>query len=454
MRSSIGISRRHPSSAQSSCKSIVPLYEACRDGDEKRVRSLVPKYSVSDLNQQEPLSGNTCLHIAAKNSHDNVVRILLKYGCYRSSILNFQNQSAYDVAASSKQSMRLLFHRLDTNQSSSVSSKYSSRFLEQDATKCFGIIKIEDNDDIGTRSSTGRLRPVLQIFKTEKEKKHEIEYSASSKSWCQSSLGRFCVNFFHTDQPLSHDTVLKRLKAILKQINDDTSEDYIKVDNLMKQYEKNCDSIEQLLHLYTLETEFYRVLKQDCLPLAIPLFIHLPKLKERFFKGRVYRGSHMTYDQLSIYEAAMKTPGTILQTRSFSSTSTNRSVAEEFAHSKAKRNKAPFFVLIIIDFPSPCDQAINLSRISTDIPCLSEYEDEEEVLVLPWTLFEVKYVKSASNTDNLVTIHLINTIIPTKNILSTLKWSCVEFKKILIKEGKCQFDCAFQKYNMATGKMQ
>ncbi|CAF4613112.1 unnamed protein product, partial [Rotaria sp. Silwood2] len=76
--------------------SITPLYEACRDGNEEQVRSLLPQYSHADLNRQEfSDGGNTCLHVAAANGHDNIVKLLLKQGCYRSSLLNSQNQSAY-----------------------------------------------------------------------------------------------------------------------------------------------------------------------------------------------------------------------------------------------------------------------------------------------------------------------------------------------------------------------
>ncbi|CAF4966834.1 unnamed protein product, partial [Rotaria sp. Silwood1] len=59
------------------------------------------------------------------------------------------------------------------------------------------------------------------------------------------------------------------------------SDDYIKIEDLINQYGQNENAIEQLLHLYTLETKFYRILHKDCLPLALPLFIHLPNLKER-----------------------------------------------------------------------------------------------------------------------------------------------------------------------------
>ena len=145
---------------------------------------------------------------------------------------------------------------------------------------------------------------------------------------------------------------------------------------------------------------------------------------------------------------AMETPGTLLQTSSFSSTSMDRQVAEDFAISKKKRHEIDLCVLFIFDFPEVCDQAINLSRISIDTPCLSEYEDEKEVLILPWTLFEVTRVRKATNEDELYTIYLTNMIIPKKNLISTFKWTWTECKNQLAKDKKIRFDCAFQKYKL------
>ncbi|CAF3891244.1 unnamed protein product, partial [Rotaria sp. Silwood1] len=99
-------------------------------------------------------------------------------------------------------------------------------------------------------------------------------------------------------------------------------------------------------------------------------------------------------------------------------------------------------------------QAINLARVSMDKPCLSEYEDEQEVLILPWTLFEVKRIKKATDEDDLSMIYLTNIVIPKKNLISTFKWTWTEFKKKLIKEKRLQFDCAFQKYKVSMTKNQ
>ncbi|CAF3977610.1 unnamed protein product [Rotaria sordida] len=461
------VSPKHSTPALTSFNSITPLYEACRDGNEEAVQNLLQKYSHTDLNRQEySFNGNTCLHIAAANGHDNIVKLLLKHGCYRSSRLNLQNQSAYDMASSSKESTRLLFLRQNETDSS---TKGSSRFVEQNASECFDVFKVEenqnddddDNDDHDNhnhdhdhekKSTTVARKSIIQTFKTEQEQKHEIEYSASSKTMCQSRFGRFCVNNFHKDEPLDHHSILMRLNNLLEEISINNSDDYMKINDIIKQYVQDDDSIEQLLHLYTLETKFYRVLKEDCLPLAIPLFIHLPKLKDRFFRGRVYRGMHMAHEELLIYQRAIEISGTVLQTRTFSSTSINRSIAEEFAYLKKKDNEKKFCVLLVFDFPNTCDQAINLSRVSNDKPCLSEYEDEEEVLILPWTLFEVRRIRKPTDEDDLCIIYLTNIMIPKRNILSTFKWTWTEFTNKLVKEKKLQFDCAFQKYKPSMTK--
>jgi hypothetical protein len=124
----------------------------------------------------------------------------------------------------------------------------------------------------------------------------------------------------------------------------------------------------------------------------------------------------------------------------------NRNIVEEFAYIKAEKPAKDLCVLFIFDFPEICDQAINLSRISIDTPCLSEYESEEEVLILPWTLFEVTRVRKATNEDEFYTIYLTNVIIPNKSRISTFKWTCADFKHQLIRDKKMKFYYAFQKY--------
>ena len=426
---------------------LTPIYRACRDGDVDRVRTLLPNYSPADLN--EPSSrhdGNTCLHIATAQGHDSIVRLLLEHGSYRSARLNGQCQSAYDIAATAKESTRALFLRHAEEDPLTASA---SRFFDQNAIECFDIVQVEENLKEDSSDNVDVKKSAVQTYRSEEEKTHAINYSSSSKAMCQSRLARFFVNSFHSDEPLKEDTINTRLNYLMKQMERRPSSDYIKAEGLLHQYETSSRSIEQLLHLYTLETEFYRLLRTDCLPLALPLFIHLPELKERYFQGRSYRGMKMTRDQLLIYDKASETPGTLLQTRSFSSTSTDSLVAKEFACGKESKADQSLSVLFTFEFPDRCDQAINLSRISIDKPCLSEYQDEQEVLILPWTLFEVTQVCKTLDDHQLYTVHLKNVNVPKKNLLSTFQWSWVEMKNQLRTDKKIKFDCAFQKYNTA-----
>ena len=428
-------------------RSLTPLYEACRDGNEERVRQLLPNYSPADLNRQESSNGgNTCLHIAAAQGHEQIVQLLLKHGCYRSSVLNAQRQSPYDVAVSRQDSTRSSFLRQEPTNG-------SSRFHEQNAGECFDVVQVEDEPSENKEPASSKApKTNVQSFQSEEEKAHEMQYSASSKAMCQSRLARFFVNQFHRDEPLDHRTITERLNLLLASVRANQSDDSIKAEDLFQQYEKNGSAIEQLLHLYTLETEFYRMLKRDSLPLAIPLFIHLPELKERHFKGRVYRGMRMTSEQLAIYQLAMQSTATLLQTRSFSSTSIDRQIAEDFASQKSSKSEQDLSVLFVFDFPQICDQAINLARISLETPCLSEYADEAEVLILPWTLFQVTQVQLADQENELTKIYLTNVTIPKKNLLSTFKWSWTEMKNQIKKDKKVTFNCAFQKYKTTLSK--
>lgn len=49
------------------------------------------------------------------------------------------------------------------------------------------------------------------------------------------------------------------------------------------------------------------------------------------------------------------------------------------------------------NFPKECLTAIQLYRISDQLPCISEIENEEEVLVLPNTSFLIESVQQESS---------------------------------------------------------
>ena len=81
----------------------------------------------------------------------------------------------------------------------------------------------------------------------------------------------------------------------------------------------------------------------------------------------------------------------ILETRILQSTSRKKSVALSFL--RGQHGSDRFSVLIEFEFPDHCPTAITLSKLSEQLPCLSEFEDEDEVLLLPFTLFTLRDFK-------------------------------------------------------------
>jgi hypothetical protein len=242
---------------------------------------------------------------------------------------------------------------------------------------------------------------------------------------CQSRIGRFIADRFQHDAPMSLKSMADRLQEIIdKEIISNKNLQSEKANELLNKFVNDSDdkSIEHLIRLYTLEPKFYSSLRQNPMALALPLYMSSETLKNRHFQGQSFRGAKMDYNDIAIYQWAVNNPGSLLQTRHFVSTSLKRSIAEEFAngvHAKG-HNMGPNSVLFMLNFMTKCEQAVNLCRISDEEPCLSEFEDEAEVLILPWTLFRVDSVKKQSESS--YTIRLTNVVLPHKNMLSSLKW--------------------------------
>ncbi|CAF3660868.1 unnamed protein product [Didymodactylos carnosus] len=395
------------------------FYIACRNGDVEFVKQMLDKAEY-DLNRLES-NNSTPLHAACYYGHKEII--------------NSQGSTAYEEAANDE--IRQLFKRSSCDR--------FRRFQDEDVNNSFDFVQRPNEEDMATTTAAAataprdlaptKRKPLVQGYKTN-EKELEIGYSTTSIAMCQSKLGRFIADRFQKDSPMSSKTIGLKLQEIVdQQILTEEDPQSQKANDLLTKYlsEKDNDHrIEYLLHLYTLKTKFYKALQTNPMPLALPLYMALDKLKERYFQGQSYRGAKMTNDDISPYEWAVNNHGSLLQTKYFSSTSLYRSVAEEFGDDASKSNDNRHQVLFIYDFPEKCDQTINLNRISDKLPCLSEYEDEGEVLILPWTLFQVKSVnKETNNGCSTYTIYLTNVTLPHKCLLSTFKWTLKNFKGCL-----------------------
>jgi hypothetical protein len=107
----------------------------------------------------------------------------------------------------------------------------------------------------------------------------------------------------------------------------------------------------------------------------VTLLINHPDIHKYKYNGIVYRGLVMNENDLKFYNI-----GNHILNRSFVSTSKNRSIAQMFAANRHFSTQVPVLLIYRI---KQNQTAIDLEHIST-VP------DEEEVLILPFSVFQVK----------------------------------------------------------------
>ncbi|CAF3540767.1 unnamed protein product [Rotaria sp. Silwood2] len=120
----------------------------------------------------------------------------------------------------------------------------------------------------------------------------------------------------------------------------------------------------------------YRLI--NCLVHIITLLIHHPDIYKYKYKGMTYRGLLMTENDLKRYSI-----GTHILNRSFVSTSKNRSVAQMFAGNSLQTLTK---VSVLLKYTT------KQNNTAIDIEHLSMVKDEKEVLILPFSVFQIKDV--------------------------------------------------------------
>jgi len=392
------------------------LYIACQDGDVNTVRTLLPTIRYHQLNRFE-CNGSTPLHIATIRGHSEIVRLLLHDYCCQRHLRDNQGLTAYDQA--SNEEIRRLFYRPSN----------INRFNEDEEI-------ISQSEATGQNDASNVLtkpdRIYLIGFEANEDIPHQLNGLNGIKAMFQSRLGRFIMetgmklklakDTGYTDEEYAYVTSRKfREDALRKLIDEHVTSNHREYQHcyyLFNEYIEH-DTIESLLKLYTLETPFYKQLMILSSPLGFPFFMHLTDLKKRYFQGYTYRGLRLSEHKLNEYRWALKHPNSVLCIMTFSSTSIDRHVAEKFSSSRLKPSQT-ISTLLIYHFSQPCDTAINLSGIPRyHLPCISNYENEKEVLIAPRTFFQVTDIQFNQST-NRCTIHLENLCGEHQNVVQAL----------------------------------
>ncbi|UJR35027.1 hypothetical protein I4U23_027803 [Adineta vaga] len=328
---------------------VSDLYFACRDGDKATVERLLPQTPLRLLNRLEP-NGSTCLHVASYNGHTDIVRMLLEYGACRR-IINRYGCTPLDEAKTKE--IAQLFPR----SAEATKQRFSNNPVEQPEWN------FEDNS---------------------------AEYYSRATHWgCLKDRG-------------IKKTIKKLDKALA--LLDDREKSTALVKDLFQQASETNDPI-YLLRAYTAQSQFYSLLNAEMASGTrrevyeklckkwTGYYTGLIAMNSAFepyrFCGQTYRGMEITPTDYKQYHI-----GIALSNKSFQSTSKSWKIAKGFACPSVPRPERLSVVIIftILD-----------KKSALDIDKISEYQYEEEVLIVPGSLF---IVTEMDETNQPYEIHL------------------------------------------------
>ncbi|CAF3990327.1 unnamed protein product [Adineta steineri] len=342
------------------------FYQFCCNGNVNRVREYLPLLSYNEINYINPNTGQTSLHAACLNNHLEIVRLLLENNVCNRIIRNQQNRIAYDVSPSNE--IRSLFRR-------SQQPNETNRFIEICPNRSsFGLIT-------NTRSETNRPDDwVTGYFSSADAQDAQLMMALSHASPIMKLL-------LYARTESESKIIVQRLIETSIPI---THNQYQRAHILYKEF-LNKNSVKSLLTLYSLQTPLFGTLQSNADAYTVLLYLHLDELSDLAYRGRLtYRGMIMSFDDLRAYRWAHE-HAAIIETRTFQSTSKDRAVAFAFSDLPPGYNNQ-LSVIIRYKFTQICPTAI-------DIHNESQFTPEDEVLLLPFTLFRVTSIKERSSDE-------------------------------------------------------
>ncbi|CAF0904638.1 unnamed protein product [Adineta steineri] len=351
------------------------LYKACKENEISKMKEYLQNIDIRILNERisnerilnERISnGSTPLHIASYNGHNEIVRLLLKAGASRTIRNRPYKLTPYEEART--QSTKDLFRiKLDQGK--------SDRFISNDVY---------------------------------------IEWMTTSRNPAQKRIYlREKLNQLKAYKNKGVDDVYKELVERMYAYIDTLS-----LTNNMKQIaqqyfvemRETLDPV-YIIKAYTSGTGFHKYYNEFIAQHAIDFFdpfsidIHIDyslvkclmtataiiMCSKRFYKyrycGQTYRG--MTITEKDLYKYVVKSK---IMNKSFLSTSKSKEIAEVFSGCIQEH-----LSIQATDIAAFCTYIIKNSETALDLEKISEFgEAESEVLILPFSIFEVKSVQRLS----------------------------------------------------------
>ncbi|CAF1460450.1 unnamed protein product [Adineta steineri] len=354
------------------------LYKSCKENDINKVKEYLQNINIKILNERLE-NRSTALHIACYNGHNEIVQLLLKAGASRS-IRNWPHDlTAYEEART--QTTKDLFRM---------------NLYDNEQKRFFG-------NDIYIEWTTISRNPHRKRDYLRK-KLHQLYIYRNYGMY-----GFYGELVEHMYAYIDTLTLSKHIKQILKQY--------------FTQMEETRDPI-YIIKVYTSTTGFHKYYNEYIAqhgidffdPFSVDIHVDYAIIKslmktiaiimydKTFSKyrycGKTYRGMLLTQENLEKYIVHSK-----IMNKSFLSTSKSKEIAEAFSGCEQDKflrktpDKQAIHICVL------CTYTIKNSETALNIETISELMlDEEEVLILPFSIFQVKSVQKS--LTNIVQIEL------------------------------------------------
>jgi hypothetical protein len=328
------------------------FYLACRNNDIEEFKKLFKTITLDEIDRLEP-NGSTALHAACYNGHEEIVKLLLEAGADRAVLNKFQ-YLPFDEAKNDE--IKTLFLRIpNTNRLVSNTGAIEWELINDDVVATAAV----ERDIIKSiYKNTSGFTTIGEMFE-------KIQ-----KNYINSGL----ANFDGIDK-------IKRFFQKATQEQDPT----------------------WIIKAYTAETDFYKILNREIACGAshgqnerryiIALLRHHPILDRLSFIGTAYRVMKINSDDLEKYHVDCS-----LMTKSFLSTSIDEEIAAWFLCQQeltlvpgSDRQRVNADGKLIKSWIM-CKYKIKHRRTALHIENVSQYTNEGEILIMPYTVFKVNKV--------------------------------------------------------------
>lgn len=339
-----------PSENASNGNECSSFYIACRNNQIKKVTEYLKKMSLDQIDRIEP-NGSTALHVASYQGHPDIVQLLLKAGADRS-IVNKYNCVPFDEAKND-QIKRLFLRQPNQN-----------RFATNQGHILWDLI----NDDAFN---------------------HAIQERLSIKSIYDNITGNTSVETMF--EKIEKNYIGKGLANV---------EGIQLIQRFFQRATKEFDPI-WIIKAYTAESDFYKILNTEIAcgttqyqlerKYLIALLCHHPKLNHLNYLGTSYRVVQMSKQLIETYQVK-----STLMTKSFFSSSIDERIAQYFLYEK--QNQSTNFQRRRIDGTIIHSWVmfiyqIKHQRTALHIENISQYANEGEILLMPFTLFIIENIE-------------------------------------------------------------